>query len=59
MTRYLIWSHEHGAWWGPGPPLTQSVSAAGRYSRAAAMRICGGALPGSGKAKYNRKEPWM
>lgn len=32
---YLIWSHEHGLWWGPNERgYVESVRAAGRYSRA-------------------------
>jgi hypothetical protein len=30
---YLIWSIEHGAWWGPNRTgYTQDIAAAGRYS---------------------------
>ena len=44
---YLIWSHEHGGWWGPGRSgYVRSISAAGRYSRDEALRICAEAIPG-------------
>jgi len=43
---YLVWSHEHSAWWGPGAcGYVKSHAGAGRYSRAQALRICGRALP--------------
>ena len=45
---YLIWSHEHGAWWGPGRHgYVQAVADAGRYSHAQAMAICADAMPGN------------
>jgi hypothetical protein len=44
---YLIWSHEHGRWWGPaGIGYERSLSKAGRYSRGAALDICTRAMPG-------------
>lgn len=47
-TDYLIWSHEHGAWWGPGlTGYVKSLFAAGRYTRADALRICTKAIPGT------------
>lgn len=47
----LIWSHEHGAWWGPGEcGYVRSVSHAGRYSHYDALRICAQALPGTSRA---------
>ena len=45
---YLIWSHERGAWWGPGGRgYTRRISAAGRYSREDALRECVGSIPGT------------
>jgi hypothetical protein len=45
---YLVWSHEHGGWWGPGRNgYVQKVSDAGRYSRAQALEICCGSVPGT------------
>lgn len=41
---YLIWSHEHGGWWGPERcGYYQTVRNAGRYSRDEAMKVCHGA----------------
>lgn len=41
---YLIWSHEHLAWWRPGRQgYTRSIAAAGVYSRDDAMEIVAGA----------------
>jgi len=38
---YLIWSHEHNAWWGPNERgYTQFISSAGRYREEDAWRIC-------------------
>jgi hypothetical protein len=48
---YLIWSHEHAAWWGPGGcGYVRSLAAAGRYSHAAALDICAKAMPGTARA---------
>lgn len=45
---YLIWSHEHGAWWGPGGhSYVGKVSAAGRYTRQKAIDVCAKAMPGT------------
>jgi hypothetical protein len=45
---YLIWSHEHGAWWGPfGRGYVTRISEAGRYDRRAAMMMCARAIPGT------------
>lgn len=39
--KYLIWSHEHRAWWAPGHMgYTLEISKAGRYGYETAMRIC-------------------
>jgi hypothetical protein len=44
---YLVWSHEHGAWWRPNRAgYTTSLEAAGRYTRDEAIRICGDAHDG-------------
>lgn len=48
MDRYLIWSHEHAAWWGPASNgYTRAVTQAGRYTYDDAMDICAAALPGT------------
>lgn len=45
---YLIWSHEHGKWWGPGGHgYSASIGRAGRYTRQAAIAICLKAIPGT------------
>lgn len=47
MSDYLIWSNEHGAWWGPGySGYGQRIENAGRYSRLEAIEICSQAMPG-------------
>lgn len=46
--RYLVWSHEHSMWWGPGGNgYTSSMAEAGRYSRERALEICLHAIPGT------------
>jgi hypothetical protein len=43
---YLIWSHEHGAWWRDGGHgYTRSLAEAGRTDRAHALHICANAIP--------------
>lgn len=43
---YLILSHEHSAWWGPGHcGHVHTIAEAGRYTHEEAMRICRGAMP--------------
>lgn len=38
---YAVWSHEHGAWWGPGETgYCREFPELGTYSRAAALQIC-------------------
>ena len=38
---YLIWSNEHGAWWGPGERgYVREIARAGRYSKEGAEMIC-------------------
>ena len=45
---YLIFSHEHAAWWRPGSQgYTTKLSEAGRYTRPAALQICAKAIPGA------------
>ena len=45
---YLIWSNEHGAWWGHGRAgYVGRLMQAGRYSRAEALDICTNAIPGT------------
>lgn len=47
---YLIWSHEHGLWWGPGGNgYVRSMSKAGQYTREAALLICMKAMPGTAR----------
>ena len=48
---YLVWSHEHGAWWGPARcGYERKLSQAGRYSHAEALDICTRAIPGTSRA---------
>lgn len=45
---YLIWSHEHAAWWGPGGRgYVSAISEAGRYSRGGALQACVSAIAGT------------
>jgi hypothetical protein len=45
---YLIWSHEHSAWWGPdGCGYVRSIAQAGRYSAEEALGNCARAMPGT------------
>lgn len=45
--KYLIWSNEHHAWWGPNKRgYVNHSSDAGRYSRERALDICTNAMPG-------------
>jgi len=47
MAEYVVWSNEHMAWWGPNRAgYYTHLSAAGRYSREDALRICKGARGG-------------
>ena len=44
---YLIWSEEHGAWWGPHHyGYTRSMKKAGRYSKEQAEAISASANGG-------------
>ncbi len=41
---YLIWSNQHGRWWGPNSlGYTTIISEAGRYARRSAEVICANA----------------
>lgn len=41
-TKYLVWSNEHAAWWGPDCcGYTRIIANAGRYDRAKALSIAG------------------
>jgi hypothetical protein len=45
---YLIWSHEHRSWWGPGGcGYVRQMSRAGRYTREDALFVCVRAVPGT------------
>ncbi len=45
--RYLIWSNEHGAWWGPdNAGYYTDIRQAGRYSREDAIKTCAFARDG-------------
>ena len=47
-TLYLIWSHEHSAWWGPDRcGYVQSIAKAGLYPHSEALRLCIEAMPGT------------
>lgn len=38
---WLVWSHEHNAWWRPNSAgYTLHIASAGRYTKAEADRIC-------------------
>ncbi len=40
--KYLVWSNEHSAWWGPDcAGYTRIIANAGRYDRAKALSIAG------------------
>jgi hypothetical protein len=44
---YLVWSHEHGAWWRPDRVgYTVEFREAGLYTRDEALAICANALGG-------------
>lgn len=44
---YLIWSNEHGAWWGPNTVgYCRRIEHAGRYTQQQALHICTKAMPG-------------
>lgn len=44
---YLIWSHEHAAWWMRGGRYTKSLTEAGRFSRDRALLTCLNAMLGT------------
>jgi hypothetical protein len=44
---YVVWSNEHSCWWGPNHcGYTSKLSAAGRYTRDEALKICRNARGG-------------
>lgn len=48
---YVIWSHEHRAWWRPGGiGYTPRLADAGRFTRLHAIDICIRAMPGAKEA---------
>lgn len=52
--RYLIWSHEHSGWWGPGERgYCPEFPEAGVYTRAEALRICARASIARPNGPYN------
>jgi hypothetical protein len=53
--KYLVWSHEHSAWWRPAwGGYTPNVAHAGRYSYEEAIQICQQAAQGwSGQGPFN------
>ena len=52
MDAYLIWSHEHSAWWMPNSAgYCRDIQNAGRYSRSEAITICATARDGLGDLK--------
>jgi hypothetical protein len=55
--RFLIWSNEHHAWWGPAESgYTQHIDEAGRYRRDDADRICRHATV-DGQLSTDRTDP--
>jgi hypothetical protein len=45
---YLVWSHEHGAWWASGGyGYAKGLMGAGRFTRDQALTICRDAIPSS------------
>ena len=46
MSQYVIWSHEHDAWWGPDRcGYTRELEKAGRYTGEEAGEITVPAIP--------------
>lgn len=46
MAKYVIWSHEHKAWWGPDHcGYTEDLTQAGRYTLAEAGAIVVPVIP--------------
>lgn len=44
MSKYLVWSNEHTAWWRPNHEgYCYAINEAGRYDRDEALAICRGA----------------
>jgi hypothetical protein len=55
---WLVWSHEHSAWWRPGwHGYTTRVRDAGRYEYAEARKICDGACFPQWSANQGIKAP--
>lgn len=53
---YLIWSHEHGAWWGPnGNGYVNDLRAAGRYTFAEAAEIVVPHIPPGEEVAVNER----
>ena len=47
---YLVWSHEHAAWWAPAlGGYTKSLTAARVFSRHEALLVCTEAMPGAAR----------
>jgi hypothetical protein len=47
MSKYLIWSNEHQAWWGPNKfGYVSELGSAGLYDQDDALRVCADALRG-------------
>ena len=46
-SKYLIWSHEHMAWWSGMSSYTTSLERACRYEHQTALDICAKAIPGT------------
>jgi len=44
---YLIWSHEHSAWWAMGGGYSRKICEARHFTHSAAMDICLKAMPGT------------
>ena len=55
---YLVWSHEHGAWWRPeSRGYTTDFNSAGRYPREEALKICALSRDGWGNADVPSELP--
>ncbi len=58
QTLYLVWSHEHAAWWAPACDGYETrLSLAGRYTQDQAFRICADAIPGAHPSEALRQLP--
>ena len=48
---YLIWSHQHAAWWRPHRRgYTRHIGEAGLYERRAALDLCARSVPDTAEA---------